>query len=194
MRVWAVLAVAMLMAGCATSPGTSPVEKAPDVEPSCPDGLVDPTPLDHGLGTNTPAARAPSVGSLTQAWVCTYESVGTSSTEPGGGSVYTWTLVEGPAEVEAARLDEASELIATLAPAESMRACTADLGPRVMLVAATGLGTLGMVVDDYGCRDVRLTDDPWTVAPGESTTEYIPSGVLTGSEGIIATLEDLAVD
>ena len=191
MRRWAaVTAATMILAGCAS--GDAPGAPATPTAVACPEGLVDPTPVEHGLGVGEPASTAPSLGSATQAWLCTYAAIGTESTEPSGGSVYIWNLAKGPAEVPAERLGDVDALVSSLVPADDMRECTADLGPRVMLVVVAGGTTTGVVVDDYGCRDVRLTDDPWEVAPGESTSDGVPAGVLQGPDGMIAELDTLA--
>lgn len=193
MRVWAGLAaVTVLVAGCATpgSPGASPDPVT--VEVACPETLVEPTPPEHGLGTNTPAAERPTFPRVGGAWLCTYVSSDTGEEDPDGGALYGWVLADQPREIPEPALVEVEALLSRLEPAEAMRACTADLGPRLMLVIGNGEDLDGVVIDDYGCRDIRLTHDPWTVAPGEADAAGLPAGVLTGPDGIIATLEGLA--
>ena len=43
----------------------------------------------------------------------------------------------------------------------------------------------GVVVDDYGCRDVRLSDDPHTTAPGADDQDGAVGGVLAGGTAIL---------
>jgi hypothetical protein len=66
-----------------------------------------------------------------------------------------------------------------LVPQHIDRVCTADLGSRLMLVYSHGNDLTGVVVDDFGCGDVRLTDEPFRTVPGEATQAGTVRGVLT---------------
>lgn len=57
--------------------------------------------------------------------------------------------------------------------------CTADLGTRVMLVYPDGPDLTGVIVDNFGCHDVRLTDDPAHTPPGYGTQRGTVTGILT---------------
>ena len=48
-----------------------------------------------------------------------------------------------------------------------------------------------VAVDQFGCDDVRLTDDPFDVEPGTSTESGIVPGVLRGPAGLPQFLSDL---
>lgn len=46
----------------------------------------------------------------------------------------------------------------------------------------------GVVVDDYGCRDVRLTDNPHVTPPGASDQVGTVGGILDGGATILHAL------
>lgn len=46
----------------------------------------------------------------------------------------------------------------------------------------------GVVVDDYGCRDVRLTDNPHTTPPGADNQVGTVGGVLDDGTAILDAL------
>jgi hypothetical protein len=50
------------------------------------------------------------------------------------------------------------------------------------------MGRTGVVVDDYGCRDVRLTDNPHTTPPGADDQAGTVGGVLDGGAAILEAL------
>lgn len=58
-----------------------------------------------------------------------------------------------------------------------------------MLVYATGRDLTGVVVDDFGCGDVSLTDDPFTTPPGAATQDGTVAGVLTGTDELLPALK-----
>lgn len=47
----------------------------------------------------------------------------------------------------------------------------------------------GVVVDDFGCRDVRLTDDPHDTAPGADGQEGTVGGVFGDGQVILKALQ-----
>lgn len=61
-----------------------------------------------------------------------------------------------------------------------------------MLVYATGRDLTGVVVDDFGCGDVRLTDDPFKTPPGDATQDTTVAGVLTGTDELLPALKSVA--
>jgi hypothetical protein len=50
------------------------------------------------------------------------------------------------------------------------------------------MGRTGVIVDDYGCRDVRLTDNPHTTPPGADDQDGTVGGVLDGGAAILEAL------
>lgn len=95
---------------------------------------------------------------------------------------YTWERAE-KARVAATDLGGLEEHLAQLAPADPQRGCTADRGPRWMLVYAAENDLTGVIVDDYGCHDVRLTDEPFDTPPGDAVQPGTVPGVLTTPDG-----------
>jgi hypothetical protein len=55
-----------------------------------------------------------------------------------------------------------------------------------MLVYTHLADLTGVVVDDYGCASVGLTDDPFKTAPGESDQVGTVPGVLSVPVGLLA--------
>lgn len=180
---------AAFLSGCGDEepePQTAVDELAAHEGAVCPPELVDPGD-DHGFGTDTPAESELDLPPADAAYVCRYAAVDNGPAERGGKRI-GWRLEgeqEAVAEEDLARVDE---LLGQLEPAAEHRACTADLGPRWMLVHVAGSDTTGVVIDDFGCRDVRVTDDPFTLAPGEAGDG---SGVLGGPDGIVAEVAGL---
>ena len=70
--------------------------------------------------------------------------------------------------------------------------CTADLGPRFVLVYRHGTDLTGVSVDDYGCNDVRLTDDPFTTVVGEASQGGAVRGVLRAEPELLDELMAIA--
>ena len=66
--------------------------------------------------------------------------------------------------------------------------CDDDLGPRWMVVYTHDGDLTGVVVDDYGCREVRLTDNPHITAPGADDQDETVAGVLDGGAAILDAL------
>lgn len=144
----------------------------------CPRRLPQP---EGGLGTQDPADEAPSLQETDRAWVCEY-----SATAPG------WPRQGPPREVTGATLEELGKRVAALRPADGMRMCTEELGPRWMLVLSHDGDLTGVLVDGYGCRDVRLTDEPFTTVAGEGATRGAPGvieGVLAGPDDLLPLLQ-----
>lgn len=156
----------------------------------CPTRLPTPTDDDqgHGFGTSTPAEQVPRFGTPDSAWVCQYrpDPLGDIDTSDGWG----WSLNHTPRRLDADRLGEVKTSLQDITlPPSSPYACTEELGPRWLLVTSTGGDLTGIVVDGYGCGDVRLTDDPFRTAPGDPQDGGTVPGVLT-APGLRATLED----
>lgn len=157
----------------------------------CPSTL--PAPIDdvggHGFGTSTPAERGPRFAAPETAWVCQYSTREIGKTD-SGGTAYEWSLTNTPRRLDDALLSQVTEAMNGIAvdPDSETRACTADLGPRYALVSSAGGDLTGIVVDDFGCRQVRLTNNPFVTAPGDPQEGGTVAGVLTGADGFAATL------
>ena len=79
--------------------------------------------------------------------------------------------------------------IDAMRPVDADRGCHADLGSRYVLVVSRDHDLTGVAVDDFGCNEVRLTDDPFRTAPGEATGDGAVSGVLHASPTLLASLK-----
>jgi len=167
------------------TPATSAVE---DVSPRCPDTLpVVVDPGGHGFGPVEEADRRPALPEPRSAWVCEY--VATSSSVTDSGTVWSWVSQGGPRSVDAAAVPRLADDLQHLGPPAANRACTDDLGPRWLLVYPHGSGLIGVVVDDYGCRDVRLTDDPFTTTAGAADADGTVPGILTAPDGMLERIK-----
>lgn len=188
---------AIALAGCGLPlSGTSAADN-PEVRPSeltdadgrpCPKKLpIGEDPSGHGFGTEEVADEAPTLLEPEEAWVCRYNSVDVGTTT-NGGAIYGWRRAGQPEPVSAADLAGLRDALDDLAPADRSRGCTADLGPRWLVVYSHDDDLTGVLVDDYGCRDVRLTDDPRSTPPGADNQDGTVGGVLEGGSAILGAL------
>ena len=143
-------------------------------------------PSGHGFGTEDPADELPSLLEPQEAWVCQYYTFDAGTTD--AGAVYGWRLEGQPQPVVASDLTDVQHALDDLTPADRSGGCTSDLGPRWMVVYRHDGDLTGVVVDDYGCRDVRLTDDPHTTPPGVDDQDGTVGGVLDGGPAILDAL------
>ena len=159
-------------------------------EPAADDGVC-PTVLPStddpgdGLGTQESAPAAPSLAAPDAASVCLYNLTTSDESADDEAATYTFTLSGAPVPVGGRNLKALTQQLAELEPVEPDAKCPAKLGRRWLLVTTTGDAVTGVVVDDFGCTDVRLTDDPFATAPGEATREGTVSGVLAGSNDLL---------
>ncbi|GAA1475658.1 hypothetical protein GCM10009623_01040 [Nocardioides aestuarii] len=79
-------------------------------------------------------------------------------------------------------------------PPGDERLCPADLGTRWLVVTESKGDLTGVAVDDFGCEDVRLTDDPLHVEPGEASQPGTPSGTFASPAGLLDTVKALYPD
>ena len=184
------LPAALALSGCgdqtsddarAEDPASSTVE-AVDLAEACPATL--PTDADADA-ERTRATEAPELASPTEAWLCTYTvlAVDDQASDDQGG----WRLEGEPEQVDDSRLPALDEALSALAPADPDRPCTMDIGPRYLVVYAGETGLTGVAVDDFGCRDVRLTDDPRTTPLGSGEGEAA-AGVFDGGRAVLTAL------
>lgn len=148
---------------------------------------ADDDPQDRGLGTSRAAEERPTLPVTQEAWVCQYD-IRDAAPTPGVDSVIGWRRSGRPEPVGASDLPHLDAALADLAPADPGRVCTADLGPRWMVVTNREGDLTAVVVDGYGCRAVRLSDDPHSTAPGSDDQDGTVSGVLDGGEAVLAAL------
>lgn len=196
-RAGALLGVAsagLVLAGCGLPWPSTPVADDPDVHPSeltdadgrpCPMRLpIGDDASGYGFGSSEAAEERPTLLKPHEAWVCQYDTFAAGTTS-GGETVHGWRRAGQPEPVAVAGLEDALD---DLAPADDERECTADLGPRWMVVYSHEGDLTGVAVDGYGCRDVRLTDDPHTTPPGADDQEGTVGGVLDGGTAVLETL------
>jgi hypothetical protein len=151
----------------------------------CPKDLpIGEDPSGHGFGVEDAADEPPTIAEPQDAWVCRYDpsDVGTTSS---GGALFEWRRVGQPEAVPAADLPDLHAAVDDLAVFDGARACTSDLGPRWMIVYSRDGDLTGVVVDGYGCREVRLTDNPHTTPPGAENQDGTVGGVLDGGAAIL---------
>jgi hypothetical protein len=181
--------------GCRTT-GSPGAVRVPD---PCPDRLLGDGRERFGFGPVAPAAGAPALGEPEAAYVCRYLPEGPPPSEDGP---YMW---ESDLCCEAVRLTDAERerlvaYLADLAPPRAGR-CPADrlalnrqrrlAGPRYLVTLRTGDDLTGVVLDDFGCGHVRLTDDPFELEPGthRGSGGVVP-GVLRAPDDLVARLFD----
>lgn len=155
----------------------------------CPKRLPQGDDPDHGLGTDEPAPSAPSLPSPESAWVCRYQPFDLGPGPDGDGTTFGWERVGTARPVDPSRLPDLASALRELPPAEGERLCTADLGSRWMLVISVRGDLTGVVVDGYGCRDARLTDEPFETVPGAAGQAGTVGGVLAGPRTLLEDIE-----
>lgn len=207
-RTGAVLAGVLLtlLAGCgddrpdratdpSAAPSTSPSTRSGELADH--DGAPCPTqlPTSDRRAVDEPAPAAPDLAALVAAadagWACRYDPGGTGP-DGGSGTAAGWDLAGPPRPIDPADLRTLGPLLAELRPASGRRVCTMDLGPRWLVVLADAGDLTGIVVDGFGCRDVRLTDDPHRTPPGAARGEGVVPGVLAGPERLLDTVRRAA--
>ena len=150
----------------------------------CPSELPRPEASDDGFGTQDPAGSAPSLGAPDEATVCLYDPTESDDAD-GAETSYTWALSGEPIPVGERDLKALTQQLGELVPAQADKKCPSKPDTRWMLVTTAGDDVTGVVVDDFGCRSVRLTDAPSDTAPGEATREDTVAGVLTGPTSLL---------
>lgn len=154
----------------------------------CPQELpIGDDPSGHGFGPEAAANEIPALLEPQEAWVCRYDTFDLGTT-PSGGITYGWRRAGQPDPVAATGLPDLQAALHDLAPADRNRGCTDDLGPRWMVVYSHNGDLTGVVVDDYGCRDVRLTDNPHVTSPGTDNQDGTVGGVLDSGATILDVL------
>ena len=176
-----------LVAGCST--GTTTAE-APSVRSNeladagghpCPEELpIGEDPAGYGFGVEEPATQRPHLLEAQQAWVCEY-----ALADRPDGTTVGWGLAAQPSLVAESDLADLRTALAGLDLIDPDRACTDDLGPRWMVVYTHDGDLTGVVVDGYGCRSVRLSDNPHSTPPGADGQEGAVGGILDGGRAVL---------
>lgn len=159
----------------------------------CPDELpVGEDPDGYGHGVRSLATELPDLLEPEQAWVCQYGLVEQFSADPETGDLEVsggvWVSSGEAEEVPASRLPELQEALDGLDLLEPDVACTADLGPRWLVSYAHDGDLTGVVVEDFGCGSVRLTDQPHSTPPGEADQDGLVRGQLRGGHDILVAV------
>lgn len=203
-RRWArasVMAAALgvvLLSGCggdddepqAVDPGITELE-AHDGIP-CPDKLPQLDGPDTGLGGDSPAGETPELQNVEEAWICEYAANTVAPGPEGNGDPWEWLLQGEPQPVEKSRIQDLKISLSELAPPAPDMVCTADIGPRRLLSYSTGGDLTGVLVDDFGCRSVRLTDEPFETVPGAASTGGMVRGYLSGPDTLLERIKAAA--
>lgn len=192
----AALTALLLLGGCGDGGDGAPVAQDPPPTEPAPDELEAAgrpcprvLPEADGPAVDRAASELPVLPEVGRAWVCRYDP---AEAERGAGdSSYGWQRAGRAvpvAEGDLPSLGEALEGLALLDVDTSERVCTADLGPRFMVVLADAGDLTGVVVDDFGCHDTRLTGDPHSQPAGADGPGGAVDGVLQGGPRILEVL------
>ena len=192
-----IAAVVLVTAGCGQPWSPTRSANTPDVHVDeltdvggqpCPQELpIGDDPSGHGFGAGEVADELPTILEPQRAWVCEYNTfiIGTT---PSGGSIYGWSRSGQPEPVAAGDLPGLQAALDDLALPAPSGACDADLGPRWMVVYNHDGDLTGAIIDDYGCRNVRLTDNPHVTPPGAAVQSGTVGGVFDGGAAILHAL------
>lgn len=161
-----------------------------DPERVCPEYLPLP-PADALAGTEY-AEQVPDLPEPESAWLCKYTADAEKVPEGADDEQLVWTLVSDPTEIPEENLSTVSDLLTGLTTLPDDVVCTLDFGPRWLVTFVAGDDFWGAAVDSYGCHEVRLTDDPFTVAPGYSSVESLTPGALGSPPGVVEELQSAA--
>ena len=153
----------------------------------CPDKLPRASRETYGFGIEQAADATPALWKPQRAWLCQYGSKNVAPKD-SNGAWYEWVRVGAPRRLDPQELQAFSTSIAALSVPASDRACTDDLGPRYLVSYTYKTDLTGVVIDDYGCGDIRLTDDPFTTVPGDPSQVGTVKGVLTGPSALLHEL------
>lgn len=168
------LVLAVGLAACSNGSGSSSEPAADDrarstAEPNritrpCPDEL--PQAISSAGEMSRVAKRKPRLPRPQRAWVCVYRAANATDPSRPAGATLRWVRRQAPVRVEHDELRTYQRELDRIEPADDGRVCRSDLGPRYVLAYADGAEVLGVIVDDFGCQDVRLTDSIEASVPG----------------------------
>lgn len=156
----------------------------------CPKQLPQGEDPGNGFGTFDAAVARPSLLEPEAAWVCEYYPIDAGPAADGRGIRLEWVRDGQAAPVDADQLPALARDLAKLAPAlKEQLSCTDDLGSRWMLVYSHDKDLTGVVLEDFGCDHVRLTDDPFSTEPGAGSQAGTVPGVLVGPVSLLAAVK-----
>lgn len=188
---------ALALTGCNLPWSSTPTADSPEVRTGeldaannrpCPQELpIGDDPGGHGFGVEAAAEKLPTLLEPQETWMCHYNTSDVGAT-PSGGTTYGWGHTGQPVPVAPSDVPNFQDALNDLSLPDLNEACTADLGPRWMVVWTHDGDLTGVVVDDFGCRSVRLTDNPHTTPPGADDQDGTVAGVLGGGTAILNAL------
>lgn len=188
-----VVTVVMVVAGCG-SVGVASGPPQPVDELAAHDGKVCPStlpigndPSGYGFGEEADAKATPTFLVPQEAWVCRYASIDAGQTSSGGMRM-EWSLAAPARALDAPAVTRLRTALVGLRPFPAERGCNSDLGPRWMVVYSHGGDLTGIVVDDYGCSEVRLSEEPFETPPGALDQSAMVGGVLDGGQDLLDQL------
>ena len=153
----------------------------------CPTVLPRASRATYGFGDDRPAATAPTLPKPDEAWICRYDSRNVAP-EGSNGAWLEWTRQDAPRRLDDDEMKVFSSAVQHLQPIAGDIACTSDLGPRYLVSYANRNDLTGVVIDRYGCGEIRLTDDPFNTVPGDPSQPGTVTGVLGGPAGLLDEL------
>lgn len=168
------LAVAVLPA-CSGDSTDSPDGETPQTQVVAPTDELDSQdgelcPPSLAFGSAELATSVPELGEPGTAAVCLYAPV-----EGEDAASTTWNRSGDTVEITGDDLTDISDLLGGLEPAE--KDCAGKTGRRWLLSYEDGGDVTGVVLDDFACGQIRVTDAPFTDAPGDVLAA--PSDLLT---------------
>ena len=128
-------------------------------------------------GPTSPAASAPTLPAIEEAWVCQYAA----------NEANEWLLDRrGPPGGRQGSCRTSRPAWANSRLPRPTRCVRRTSGRAGCSSTATADGDLtGVVVDDFGCRSVRLTDEPFETVPGKAPPAGIAAGLLASPDGLL---------
>lgn len=143
---------------------------------ACPTKLA-PLSDKQWSAASTKSALVPQFEDVAATWVCRYSH--------SDGHVVTRTKITGAAQ---RRLVAGLRSIRVLDPRIS-EACTAEAGSTYLVTHVNQRGQwISVVVNDFGCRTVRLTSDPKRVPAGAKVSAGVPSGYYGPSDMLLKVI------
>lgn len=172
----------------ATDPPSKPVNELSRHDGEyCPQTMPRASRDSYGFGTEEAASSAPVLWKPQEAWLCRYDPDDVASSG-SHGAWYQWVLTDAPRPLDADELKAFTAAVEQLAPAPDSRVCNDDLSSRWLVSYSYENDLTGVVIDDFGCRDIRLTDEPFTTVAGEPSQPGTVVGVLADPTEFIAVI------